>query len=190
MYYIFLFDTGCRFNVPFYVAGVSRVLLQGEAFQCTTAFYRICASASALSSILQCLFLLAAVVLSAMVGFHTHFIFAHHGKSIVAFRSTNEQTMWYPTYFVEVFALLFSGLIWGNFFVCVFQPSRDLCKLYTAPSDFNLQHSEYLCVMCGSWSNTVRCFCKYYYISLGVSKSRVDAIPRVASGGIICFIFF
>ena len=68
---------------------------------------------AAFCSVYSCL---RSVVLSAMVGFHTHFIFAHHGKSIAAFRSTNEQTMWYPTYrFVEVFALLLSWLFCVNF---------------------------------------------------------------------------
>ena len=48
---------------------------------------------------------------AAMVGFHTKFIFAHHGQSVAAFRSTNEQTMWYPTYcLVEVLSLLFRVL--------------------------------------------------------------------------------
>ena len=82
---------------------------------CTSAvcrIYRLPLSA-AFCVVYSCLL---PVVLSAMVGFHTHFIFAHHGKSIVAFRSTNEQTMWYPTYrFVEVFALLLSGLFCVNF---------------------------------------------------------------------------
>ena len=68
-------------------------LLQGEGVQCTTAFY--CSAPAPPLSVVFRFAYSCSLSVAAMVGFHTKFIFAHHGESVAAFRSTNEQTMWH-----------------------------------------------------------------------------------------------
>ena len=57
-------------------------LLQGEGVQCTTAFY--CSAPAPPLSVVFRFAYSCSLSVAAMVGFHTKFIFAHHGESVDA----------------------------------------------------------------------------------------------------------